>query len=413
MYRESSLEDGECNSPNENVLQEQEEILRKRLIESYNNRKRKSDSFSSDVPTKCSKSHSDLDQSQELDSSTMDLEHYETLLRSRFDSTNSQSDDNNGEHEPEPEPTTIDIRHSPPKTVECAVTVELNPNLPLAKPLYYPAIQGCRFLSNYEFLNKIEEGTYGEVFRAKDRKTKEIVALKRLKMENEKYGFPITSLREVNTLMKAQHENIVTVREVVVGNDLDSIYLVMDFVEHDLKSLMKIINRAFEISEVKCLMLQLLEAIAHLHDNWIIHRDLKTSNLLLSHNGVLKVADFGLAREYGSPLKSYTSLVVTLWYRAPELLLGQKMYSTHIDMWSVGCIFGELLLNRALFAGKSEIEQIQILFRELGVPNEETWPGVSELPMMKKINYKSKEKPRNEKRLSNRLSGLGKYVFNK
>ena len=118
--------------------------------------------------------------------------------------------------------------------------------------------------------------------------------------------------------------------------------------------------------EVKCLMQQLLSAIAHLHDNWILHRDLKTSNLLLSHNGVLKVGDFGLAREYGSPLKDYTAVVVTLWYRAPELLLGKKDYSTPIDVWSIGCIFAEFLLMEPLLPGKSEIEQLNKIFSLLG-----------------------------------------------
>ena len=198
---------------------------------------------------------------------------------------------------------------------------------------------GCRSVEEYRCLNRIAEGTYGVVYRAEDRRTKEVVALKRLKMEKEKDGFPITSLREINTLLKAQHPNIVTVREIVVGSNMDKIFIVMDYVEHDLKSLMETMkskNQVFIPGEVKCLMQQLLRAVAHLHDNWILHRDLKTSNLLLSHRGILKVGDFGLAREYGSPLKQYTSIVVTLWYRAPELLLGDKEYSTPIDMWSVG-----------------------------------------------------------------------------
>lgn len=158
-------------------------------------------------------------------------------------------------------------------------------------------------------------------------------------MEKEKDGFPKTSLREINTLLKAQHPNIVTVREIVVGNDMDKIFIVMDYIEHDMMSFMKKMKekkQKFSPERAKSLMLQLLKAVAHMHDNWIIHRDLKPSNLLLSSDGVLKVGDFGMAREYGSPLKPYTSLVVTLWYRAPELLLGCKQYSTPVDVWSVG-----------------------------------------------------------------------------
>ena len=122
----------------------------------------------------------------------------------------------------------------------------------------------------------------------------------------------------------------------------------------------------FVPGEVKCLMKQLLSAISHLHDNWILHRDLKSSNLLLSHNGVLKVGDFGLAREYGSPLQGYTAIVVTLWYRAPELLLAIKEYSTPIDVWSIGCIFGEFLTMNPVFPGESEIDELNRIFKLLG-----------------------------------------------
>ncbi|GLV39462.1 pitslre [Carabus blaptoides fortunei] len=255
---------------------------------------------------------------------------------------------------------------------------------------YFPAIQGCRSVEEFQCLNRIEEGTYGVVYRARDKRTEEIVALKRLKMEKEKEGFPITSLREINTLLKGQHPNIVTVREIVVGSNMDKIFIVMDYVEHDLKSLMETMRnrrQVFVPGEVKCLLKQLLGAVAHLHDNWILHRDLKTSNLLLSHKGILKVGDFGLAREYGSPLKAYTPIVVTLWYRAPELLLCCKEYSTPIDMWSVGCIFAELLLMNALFPGKSEVDQLNRIFKDLGTPNEKIWPGYNELPAVKKMKF--------------------------
>ena len=253
-------------------------------------------------------------------------------------------------------------------------------------PPYLPSVHGCRSVIEFSCLNRIEEGTYGVVYRARDKKTQEIVALKKLKMEKEKEGFPITSLREINTLLISQHPNVVTVREIVVGNMLDQIYIVMDFVEHDMKSLMETMRKKKQVflpGEVKCLMVQLLRAIHHLHDNWILHRDLKSSNLLLSHNGILKVGDFGLAREYGSPLKAYTSIVVTLWYRAPELLLGMKQYSTHIDVWSIGCILGELLLMEPLFPGKSETDELNKIFKLLGTPSEKSWTGFNALPNSK------------------------------
>lgn len=176
-------------------------------------------------------------------------------------------------------------------------------------------LQGCRSVDEFERLNKIDEGTYGVVYRAKDKKTGEIVALKKVKMEKEKEGFPLTSLREINILLSFHHPSIVDVKEVVVGSSLDSIFMVMEYMEHDLKALMETMKQPFSQSEVKCLMLQLLEGVKYLHDNWVLHRDLKTSNLLLNNRGELKICDFGLARQYGSPLKPYTHLVVTLWYR--------------------------------------------------------------------------------------------------
>jgi cell division cycle 2-like protein len=142
----------------------------------------------------------------------------------------------------------------------------------------------------------------------------------------------------------------------------------MDFIEHDLKALMEDMREPFLQSEVKTLMLQLLSATALMHESWIVHRDLKTSNLLMTNRGMIKVADFGLARYFGEPVINMTQLVVTLWYRyfpgfmidirAPELLLGTKEYGTEIDMWSIGCIFGELCMMEPLLQGNSEIDQL-------------------------------------------------------
>ncbi|XP_057493940.1 LOW QUALITY PROTEIN: cyclin-dependent kinase G-2 [Actinidia eriantha] len=247
-------------------------------------------------------------------------------------------------------------------------------------------LQECRSVDVFERLNKIDEGTYGVVYRAKDRKTGEIVALKKVKMEKEREGFPLTSLREINILLSFHHPSIVDVKEVVVGSSLDSIFMVMEYMEHDLKGLMETMKQPYSQSEVKCLMLQLLEGVKYLHDNWVLHRDLKTSNLLLNNRGELKICDFGLARQYGSPLKPYTHLVVTLWYRAPELLLGAKKYSTAIDMWSLGCIMAELLSKAPLFNGKTEFDQLDKIFRILGTPNETIWPGFSKLPGVK-VNF--------------------------
>jgi cell division cycle 2-like protein len=170
--------------------------------------------------------------------------------------------------------------------------------------------------------------------RAKCKETGEIVALKRVKLSNElvRDGFPLSALREVSTLLRLQHPNLVCAKEVVIGSDLNKIFVVMDYMDHTVKDLNEIMKQRFTQAEVKCLMLQLLEGVKYMHQNWIEHRDLKTSNLLMDNHGSLKICDFGLARKYGDPLREYSPVVVTLWYRAPEILLGEKRYSPAIDM---------------------------------------------------------------------------------
>ncbi|XP_070543152.1 cyclin-dependent kinase 11B-like [Ptychodera flava] len=361
-----------------------------------------SESGSEEESSSGSSSSSQSDSDSDRDESNQDKDRRDVAVtQSKFDEAPSPSDTaddvseiSNGEYLPD----------SPEKS-----PVELKQEL----PPYLPAISGCRSVEEFQCLNRIEEGTYGVVYRAKDKRTDEIVALKRLKMEKEKEGFPITSLREVNTLLKSQHPNIVTVREIVVGSNMDKIYIVMDYVEHDLKSLMETMKQPFTLGEVKCLLRQLLRAVRHLHDNWILHRDLKTSNLLLSHKGVLKVGDFGLAREYGSPLKQYTPIVVTLWYRAPELLLGAKEYSCPIDLWSVGCIFAELLTMKPLFPGRSEIDQLNRIFKELGTPSEKIWPGYRDLPAVKKVTFAEHPYNNLRSRFGHYLTDLGFDLINK
>lgn len=349
--------------------------------------------------------------------------HIPAVPESRFDHDSEESGEDMEEEEEEEDdaeegdPTPHSQTHSRSPTPEENYIPESPPISPVELkkelPKYLPALQGCRSVEEFQCLNRIEEGTYGVVYRAKDKKTDEIVALKRLKMEKEKEGFPITSLREINTILKAQHQNIVTVREIVVGSNMDKIYIVMNYVEHDLKSLMETMKQPFLPGEVKTLMIQLLRGVRHLHDNWILHRDLKTSNLLLSHKGILKIGDFGLAREYGSPLKPYTPVVVTLWYRSPELLLGAKEYSTAVDMWSVGCIFGELLTQKPLFPGKSEIDQINKIFKDLGSPSEKIWPGYNELPAVKKMTFTEYPYNNLRKRFGALLSDQGFDLMNK
>ncbi|KAI1384618.1 kinase-like protein [Hypoxylon trugodes] len=242
-----------------------------------------------------------------------------------------------------------------------------------------------RSVENYDKLNDIEEGAYGWVARAKEIKTGKVVALKRLKIDpTDTAGLPETGLREIQILKDCSHRNVVELREVVVGDDtsrIENVFLVLEFLEHDLMSVLSDMPEPFLASEVKTLLLQLASGVEYLHDRWILHRDLKTSNLLLNNRGQLKIADFGMARYVGDPPPAkLTQLVVTLWYRAPELLLGTKTYDSAVDMWSVGCIFGELLAREPLLQGKNEVDELAKIFELCGIPTDESWPGFRRLP---------------------------------
>ncbi|KAK8022133.1 hypothetical protein PG993_012900 [Apiospora rasikravindrae] len=260
-------------------------------------------------------------------------------------------------------------------------------------------------VENYDKLNDIEEGTYGWVARAKDLRSGKVVALKRLKLDETtgggaRAGLPETGLREIQILKDCSHRNIVGLHEVVLNDaaathysrkePIEAVFLVLEFVEHDLKSILEDMAEPFLASEVKTLLRQLGEGVAYLHAHWILHRDLKTSNLLLNNRGQLKIADFGMARYVGDPAPpKLTQLVVTLWYRSPELLLGASTYDASVDMWSVGCIFGELLAREPLLQGRNEVDALSKIFELCGVPTEETWPGFRRLPNARSLRLPS------------------------
>ncbi|KAK9788429.1 hypothetical protein WJX73_000565 [Symbiochloris irregularis] len=273
-------------------------------------------------------------------------------------------------------------------------------------------LTGCRNVHHYQRLNKISEGTYGVVYRAREKTKDTICALKKVIMPREgpasRDGFPLTALREVNVLLSIYHPNIVNVTEVVVGESLDAVFMVMEYMDHELKFLMEQMKQPFSTAEVKCLMLQLLDGIAHLHENWVIHRDLKTSNILYNNCGELKICDFGMARQFGSPLRSYTHNVVTLYYRAPELLLGGHgmKYSTAVDMWSVGCIMAELLTKKVLFPARGEVDALDRMWKLLGSPTEENWPGFKQQINARKMNWNYPPQPSRLAEKFPRASGL-------
>ncbi|XP_077213504.1 cell division control protein 2 homolog [Tasmannia lanceolata] len=238
-------------------------------------------------------------------------------------------------------------------------------------------------MDQYEKVEKIGEGTYGVVYKAIDRLTNETIALKKIRLEQEDEGVPSTAIREISLLKEMQHGNIVRLQDVVHSDK--RLYLVFEYLDLDLK---KHMDSCPELAKdpriIKTFLYQILRGIAYCHSHRVLHRDLKPQNLLIDRRtNALKLADFGLARAFGIPVRTFTHEVVTLWYRAPEILLGSRHYSTPVDIWSVGCIFAEMVNQRPLFPGDSEIDELFKIFRVMGTPNEETWPGVTSLPDFK------------------------------
>ena len=201
-----------------------------------------------------------------------------------------------------------------------------------------------------------------------------------MKIDLENEGIPSTALREITILRELKHPNIVRLLDVVLNNS--KLYLLFEFIEIDLrKFLINLKEKVLNENLVKNFLYKILDAVAYCHSKKIIHRDLKPQNILTAKNGeIVKVADFGLARAFSIPIRPYTKEVLTLWYRAPELLLGINEYSTPVDIWSIGCIFAELILKQPLFKGEYEIEQLFKIFHVLGTPNKDIWPEVETLP---------------------------------
>ncbi|KAG0468910.1 hypothetical protein HPP92_018238 [Vanilla planifolia] len=282
---------------------------------------------------------------------------------------------------------------------------------------------GSRGVDCFEKLEQIGEGTYGQVYMAKEIRTGEIVALKKIRMDNEREGFPITAIREIKILKKLQHQNVIQLKEIVtspgcilyqfswyiyVGIPCESLILVsahitrsrkgrarkarweqiqrehlygFEYMDHDLTGLADRPGMRFTVPQIKCYMRQLLTGLHYCHVNQVLHRDIKGSNLLIDNEGNLKLADFGLARSFSNDhTGNLTNRVITLWYRPPELLLGATKYGPAVDMWSVGCIFAELLHGKPILPGKNEPEQLTKIFELCGTPDEVNWPGVSKMP---------------------------------
>ncbi|CEP24449.1 CRK1 [Cyberlindnera jadinii] len=275
-----------------------------------------------------------------------------------------------------------------------------------------PRVQPKRFydngrLSHYTIEEKLGQGTFGIVYKGRQKKSRKIVAIKRILLRDPEDMYPVTAFREMNTVKRLRHENIVELLEMVFDSPAPeeplveivsklgkSFYMVLPYMSFDLTGILQ--NPAIQLSEAdnKSVMLQLFRGMDFIHRAGYLHRDIKASNILINCHGLLKIADFGLAREYvgkrptmnspggGHPM---TEVVMTRWYRAPEVLLGNKAYTTAIDMWACGCVLGELYEKKPILPGKSDIDQAYDIFTLIGEPNDVSMPGYKTFKMTPKL----------------------------
>ncbi|KAJ0790615.1 putative protein-serine/threonine kinase CMGC-CDK-CRK7-CDK9 family [Helianthus annuus] len=226
----------------------------------------------------------------------------------------------------------------------------------------------------YDKLDKIGSGTYSNVYKARDRKTKKIVALKKVRFDTSEPESVKFMAREIMMLRKLDHPNIVKLEGLATSRMQYSLYLVFDYMQTDLSRIISRPDERLTEPQVKFYMKQLLSGLQHCHERGILHRDIKGSNLLIDKDGNLKIADFGLANHYDSkkpvPL---TNRVVTLWYRSPELLLGTTIYGPGIDLWSAGCLLAEMFAGRPIMPGRTEVEQLHKIFKLCGTPSSDYW----------------------------------------
>ncbi|KAH9899866.1 Pkinase-domain-containing protein [Cubamyces lactineus] len=231
----------------------------------------------------------------------------------------------------------------------------------------------------YVVLGQVGSGTFGKVFKASNTANGRMVALKLIRMESEKDGFPVTAMREVKLLQSLRHDNVVRLYEMLVSKG--NVYMVFEYMDHDLTGVLSQTQFEFTEAHLKSFCRQMLAGLAYLHHKGVIHRDIKGSNILVNNRGELKLADFGLARFYQKRRKSdYTNRVITQWYRPPELLLGATVYGPEVDMWSAGCIMLELFTKKPVFQGADEIHQVHVVYKIMGTPTVEEWPGITSLP---------------------------------
>ncbi|RKF82030.1 putative protein kinase [Golovinomyces cichoracearum] len=225
----------------------------------------------------------------------------------------------------------------------------------------------------------VGSGTYGKVFKAVHIYTKKLVALKKIRMEGERDGFPVTAVREIKLLQSLKHKNIVNLQEVMV--EKNDCFMVFEYLSHDLTGLLNHPTFKLEPAYKKHLAYQLFEGLDYLHRRGVLHRDIKAANILVSNEGLLKITDFGLARFYAKRRQlDYTNRVITIWYRSPELLLGETQYGPEVDIWSAACVLVEIFTRHAIFPGDGgEISQLEKIYAILGTPNKVEWPGLVDM----------------------------------
>lgn len=235
-------------------------------------------------------------------------------------------------------------------------------------------------IENYSKSKKLGEGTYAVVYLGTQMSTKREVAIKEIKTEGFKDGLDMSAIREVKYLQELRHPNIIELIDVF-SDSKQNLNLVLEVLPSDLEKVIKDKNTVIGGVDVKRWLLMILRGVYHCHRNGILHRDLKPNNLLMDPVGNLKIADFGLARSIDQPNEKLTSNVVTRWYRAPELLFGARHYTGAVDVWAVGAIFAEMMLRTPYLPGSDDVNQLAVTIQALGTPTEETWKGVSHLPL--------------------------------
>ncbi|KAI7974681.1 hypothetical protein EIK77_003829 [Talaromyces pinophilus] len=238
----------------------------------------------------------------------------------------------------------------------------------------------------------IGAGTYGKVFKAIHIYTQDKVALKRIRMEGEKDGFPVTAVREIKLLQHLRHNNVVSLLEVMV--EKNECFMVFEYLSHDLTGLIN--HPTFTLTEAhkKDLAKQMFDGLQYLHHRGVLHRDIKAANILISNRGQLKYADFGLARFFSKSRQlDYTNRVITIWYRPPELLLGDTRYGPAVDIWSAACVFMEMFTKKAVFPGDGkELNQLDKLYSSLGTPTRAEWPGIVDMPWVELMGPTERKK---------------------